>query len=325
MFKLLVEIISKHTIHIEDTKEYKHYETLLLQHIRLLCDIEPKRVIKELEKGYYPTQECIHICNNKGNKAGVAYLMRLSGDLVMSFGKYNEVLADLYEKIRQSKDTDEFNDNIDSFRENLKTAMDLCTENSKVMTNEEQGEDLWFKLLDQIYSLFMRSSESKDPSNISKQTTKEMSELMQTLLNEMMHYVSFPKLLTRVANDHGELQISSFKEMFKNMLFSYMYQEKILETARNIASNNIVQQFDNLVKLRSKGFPTLQAKCDKCEESIETKNATEVTVYPCGHIYHTSCIEAEIMCYACTYKEISKFGLMGRGVIIRTIFRKGRK
>lgn len=304
------------------SKDYRHYEALLLQHVKLLCDLDPKRVVAELKKEYYPVQESTEICSAKGHKAAVAYLMHCSGDLAKSFEKYTEVLADCYEKILQSKDKKTFDENVNDFEVNLSTAMEVCKENSKAMTNEQQGEELWFKLLDHIYGYSLKLSETQKKTDALKEATGVMSRCMKMLLKEMMDFVSFPRLLTRVANDHGELQIDSFGEMFKDMLFSYVYQEKILETARNIASGNIVQQFDSLVKLTGKGFPMLQAKCDKCEESVETRNAIEVTVYPCGHIYHAECVDPNAMCFSCTYKEISMFCVTGRGLVFGAVSRE---
>ena len=151
----------------------------------------------------------------------------------------------------------------------------------------------------------MKYNTNSSKDELFKKAIELLGKCIQSLLTTMMNFVSFPKLLKQIAEKHGELQIESFHKMFNDMIFTYVYQEKILLTAKSISSSNIVQQFENMTKLRRRGFPVVQGRCFKCETPIDTKNPIDIGIYPCGHIYHLSCVKPDASCYTCMYTETS--------------------
>eukprot|EP00826_Nyctotherus_ovalis_P067021 TRINITY_DN9983_c0_g1_i13.p2 TRINITY_DN9983_c0_g1~~TRINITY_DN9983_c0_g1_i13.p2 ORF type:complete len:146 (+),score=33.31 TRINITY_DN9983_c0_g1_i13:95-532(+) len=89
------------------------------------------------------------------------------------------------------------------------------------------------------------------------------------------------------------------------MLSSYFYNEKILETAAMIISNDVVLQFKNLSGMRCKAFQVMNSNCARCETKISDKDKSNIAIFPCGHTYHEHCFENKDYCYACSHKEIS--------------------
>eukprot|EP00826_Nyctotherus_ovalis_P043892 TRINITY_DN4685_c0_g1_i17.p1 TRINITY_DN4685_c0_g1~~TRINITY_DN4685_c0_g1_i17.p1 ORF type:complete len:297 (-),score=69.13 TRINITY_DN4685_c0_g1_i17:278-1168(-) len=284
------------------TNESREYGQLLLEHLKLLCELDQKQVLPVLKKKYYPVQESIDICSSHKFLPGVAYLLRLSGDLTKSFETYLEIIDRGIRKLLKDPATQDLAKDFGECQDNFEAAIKVCEENSELAVNEKAGEDLWFRLLDHIYNAFIKCKESGEGV---KAITEFVSKCTNSLLNTMINSVSFPNLLTCMAERYGELKIENLKDMFNKMLFSYMYQEKILQTAKVVSSKNIKREFESMYKLRCRGSPITQGECSRCERPIDAKEKLTLAVYPCGHLYHRACARTK-MCFVCTHKEISK-------------------
>jgi len=291
------------------SEDYKRYEKLLIQNIEYLCDNEPPKVIPELKKKYYPIQICMEICTRKKNAEAVAYLLRRSGDFAKSLDAYLDIMKKVSDDMTISLSKEFVTENVKRFEDLFHSAQKVCEKNSKNELSGKSSEDPWFLLLEHLYLIMMNYSKS---SKFEAQTLKipldTVNKCIQDLLNAMMKYVPFPSILTRVAEKHGELEIEKFKEMFLKMLSSYVYQEKILQTASKISATHLASQFKYLSRIRCKGVPVSETKCAKCDRQISNKISQDVTAFSCGHLYHTTCMENdEKICFICTYKDASIF------------------
>lgn len=286
------------------TSESKEYALLLLEHLQLLCELDQKQILPALKKKYYPIQESIDICSSCNYLPGVAYLLRLSGDLTKSFETYLEILDKGIRKLLKAAAGQDLSKDFGECQDNFDAAIRVCEENSELAVSEKAGEDLWFRLLDHIYNAFIKCKESGEAV---KAVTEFVSKCTNSLLNTMINSVSFPNLLTCMAERYGELKVENLKDMFNKMLFSYMYQERILQTAKAVSSKNIMREFEGTYKLRCKGSPITQEECSRCEKPIDAKEKSTLGVYPCGHLYHRGCARTRT-CFVCTHKEISKRG-----------------
>ena len=198
----------------------------------------------------------------------------------------------------------------------FKFAIKVCLKNAKISSVDEVGQSLWFDLLDYLYEIMIEITSIKDKASnkseddekkkICKMLTELINNAIKDVLNNMKTYVSFPVIMTRLSDKHGELEIESFKEMFISMLSSYFYNEKILETASMIIRNDVAFQFKSLSQMRSKAFQINKSLCAKCDKKVKEKDEEEMVIFQCGHIYHGHCFKDSITCYACSYKEISK-------------------
>lgn len=324
-----------------ETEEYKRYFRLLQLNIQLLCEHDPDKVLDEVKKKYYPIEMCLTICQKKQNRIAEAYLLKRNGAFNESLNVYLDLIREIGVDLIDYKKKNKMDQNIDSLSKLFSSALKVCKKNAKV-TNANEEEGLWFPLLDNLYDVVLKLYK-KRPENSSNSVEDKffnaffdkvlgaLNKCIKELLTLMMNYVSFPTILTKVTETHGELEIESFKEMFTNMLFSYFYQEKILETATKILGNSIVTQFQTLSKTRSKGLPVPSFICAKCDRIISNKGDTDVVIFPCEHIYHSTCIKGKSTCYACTYKETSICfykDMIFRSLFFRTIsekkFEKGK-
>ncbi len=313
-----VGVMKEQAVTGNSSEEYKRYNKILQQHIELLCDYAPKQVMLALKKKYYPLDACVSICTKKKHMAALAFLLKRSGDFSGSLEKYLELIQRAGNDMLNATAKVAMDESMAELEDHFQYAAKVCKKNAAVSGNDESGQEMWFTLLDYLYQSMLTFMDKKTKAEEAKTSTANLdraidcvNRCIQKLLNDMMNFVSFPTILTRVTEKHGELELENFKKMFMNMLFSYVYQEKILQTASNIMANNIVKQFHSLTQFRSKGFPVLENICGKCGHSIPSTEAIEVTNYVCGHLFHSSCLHhSKSGCPICAAKAL---GIVLRG------------
>ena len=65
----------------EDEDEQEEVpEDLLVLHIKLLCQLEPKSVAEEVKKRRYPVDPCLRVCREYNVKGGLAFFLEKAGD-----------------------------------------------------------------------------------------------------------------------------------------------------------------------------------------------------------------------------------------------------
>jgi hypothetical protein len=85
------------------------------------------------------------------------------------------------------------------------------------------------------------------------------------------------------------------KEVFLSMLTSYFHQEKILGTAKNILGNNIITEFDKILKTKGKGTCGYDNYCGRCKlPATYRDNISIVIFFSCGHVFHRKCLNEAV-------------------------------
>ncbi len=303
-----IELFKENSMLGKESEEYTRYYKILTLNIELLCDYRPEDVMTYVRKKWYPTQLCLEICKRKNHQEAVAYLLKRSGELVESLNCYIGIMAKVGEQILDEGKKNVLSQSALEFRKYFDRALKVCKKHAKVTANDESEQGPWFTLLDHLYNSWLkmhRQQGERGPREAYGKTVPAntfittLNECIKSLLGSMMESVSFPTILTRVTQMHGELEIDSFKDIFTSMLHSYFYQEKILETARCIVSTGLVKQFQLLNCVRSRGIFLKTTVCARCEKPIPNKSEEEATTYPCGHIYHSLCVKPKEQCPAC--------------------------
>lgn len=302
--------------------DYNKYKSLLELHVELLCELEPKSVLPTVKKEYYPVNECTAICDKSGNFEGKAYLLKRAGDYSLSLRVYLEILRRIGGTLLSSKEQSLFEENVMRFYTQFAYALEVCLENARVTSSDPEGEKLWFGLLDFLYEMMMKVFGIEEKNEMWDKLNDVIKNWIKEVLSKMMDFVRFPVIMRQLTERHGELEIESFKEMFASMLSSYFYNEKVLEAATLITSNELSAQSKALSSLHSQGFPVLSTVCAKCSVPVDS-NQHKIVVFPCGHIYHDACYDKE--CYFCVYKDISKFGRMVEAMSLERLMRKEEK
>ncbi len=302
-----VEIFLEDTLIGKESEEYKRYHKLLTLNVELLCDYRPDEVMVYIKEGkkWYPTQLCLEICKRKNNQEAVAFLLKRSGAFTESLNCYLGILTGIGERTVDENQKNSLAQNAAEFKKYFEYALKVCVKHAKVTGNAESEQGLWFVLLDYLYDQWLKMYKQLDGNEVPGRNvpasafSATLNDCIKKLLSSMMVAVSFPTILTRVTEAHGELELESFKQLFTSMLNSYFYQEKILETAKNIVGISVARQFHALNCYRTKGVYLRRTFCSKCKQKIPNTEELEAVVYTCGHVYHARCIKPKEPCSSC--------------------------
>ena len=115
--------------------------------------------------------ECLKLCNEYGVNDATIYLYQTTGDRGKAFDITKRIFEDTFNKISSNLTSQKFNENIHTLllqelQENLNDCIVICEH------NEQQSEELWFKLLDILYHL-LGSTTKKKGKRIQKRIMKK--------------------------------------------------------------------------------------------------------------------------------------------------------
>jgi len=295
-----------------DSEEYKRYYKLIILNLELLCEYKPGDIMEHIKKKWYPTEACLAICRKNNHEEAVAFLLKRSGALNESLEVYLNILTRYYNAMLESNEGDVTYKEAQNFKKFFELALKVCKKHAKVTGNRETEQSVWFMLLDKLYEMWMevhKKSEDEKFANSKSfgHISSAINNSIKTLLDKMSNSVPLPTILAQVTKKHGRLEIASFKDMFTSMILTYFYQEKILETAKNIISSGVVQEFRQLNKAKGRGVYLKHTYCSKCAELVNPSGNIEALTFVCGHMYHKECLLNIDECYICIYNDKSKF------------------
>lgn len=297
-----------------ESEEWQRYKELLLLNIRLLCEYKKEEVITYAKKKYYPTQACLEICKNYNVYPAIAYLLKQTGAYVASVEMYIKILWEICEKLLDYTKREYVSLNLEDYNKYFNSVIKVCIKHSTITGGVETEQDQWFLVLQHLYEFYIKLTQGKDMLMANKSTPKNSAyELVVTTVNNcikrlvtvMMEHISFQKILLAITEKHGELEVENFKGIFSSMILSYINQEKILDSAKQIQQRQISLQFDELVKSSCKGRSVENNVCVRCKKYLPVQSGKEYLTFSCGHIYHTSCTKILSHCEVCSKQSMS--------------------
>ena len=289
--------------------------SLLRLHIKLLCQLGyTKKILPNLKKNpLYPLDECLKLCLEYNVSDAAIYLYQATGDsakaLEMSLRIFEDKFIKISNNLRKEK---EFSENIHTLllqemQNDLLGCINVCEH------NEQQNDKLWFSLLDTLYRFFGEISVKKESNEKMKNHYGEveatLSNDIKELLEKMCSFVSIKGIIDEVTKRFKTAEFREFKELLLKMLYSYSNQTKILDSAKQLLSNSVIINENDLIKLSMKGNDFVLKNCDIC--GIDFKKTTKkenIVVFKCGHIMHQHCSALEndegFECKICRKNEI---------------------
>eukprot|EP00826_Nyctotherus_ovalis_P039658 TRINITY_DN3826_c0_g1_i7.p2 TRINITY_DN3826_c0_g1~~TRINITY_DN3826_c0_g1_i7.p2 ORF type:complete len:190 (+),score=49.34 TRINITY_DN3826_c0_g1_i7:1072-1641(+) len=114
-----------------------------------------------------------------------------------------------------------------------------------------------------------------------------------------MEYVEMDELLMPIADNCGEFDIANFKELFNTAIISYVLQERILSSAKELLGKQVLTGFNTLIRERHKAISINAKECAKCRGTVEIVTGVEFVPFSCGHIYHPDCVGSFSECEVC--------------------------
>lgn len=239
------------------------YKELILELTRIVCKKQyRKNAMEYVQREYFPIEECLKICEDKGITDACAVLYKRKGDLQKSISLLIVVLSRLSkEKVISAvyvnadipfNDPEIKNASIKRFDEIMSMIIEICDKEGSRRLKEEEAENLWLHAIDKIYK-------------IKQEVTDELQELDQKDLNNfqiflltriqafmmrMAEYVSLEKIINFLHRVGKLNTYQEFQPTFEEKVKRETYNENILNNATDLILKDIMADAASLEHLR---------------------------------------------------------------------------
>ena len=311
-------------IDIEEENEEELKYLLGLQ-IKLLCELKRfDDIVPALKSSsFYPLKECFGYCKEAGAYEACIYLYLKEADyekaLKLSTQKLDEVFNNIIKNINEDNSEEKQKELFISFDKYLNDGKNIC-ENNYV-------EDLWFELLQILYSYekksqnIMNENKNNEKENSFKTLYQKILQEIKDLMEKMSTYVSINRIIEVVSEKNKNAGFKEFRELLIKILNNYDNLSNILLSARRLLTNLVLENENSFQILNLKGEPLMIDRCDKCHKKIEinAKNKGEILAFLCNHCFHKTCVPFKKVyeCPLCRDLELGEMENKGRSLVRR--------
>jgi vacuolar protein sorting-associated protein 8 len=286
-------------------------ESLRVEYLKLLCDIEPEEVVIELQhlpSGFLDRTTAARICEEQGLYDAVIWCTNDNGDPAGALKKATEFVEQFSDKLAHLLQDNALSGNTDSFLSSIKNiqrrAVDICIQQSKAVTgHDSELEENWFQLLRSEISCVYRVSLScssaasaADPSEAVNDLRSQAERFVLAELRSSVHEtfnsllsvsaskaLSFPRLFKRLvdvkdARVSKGVQYTEFRAILGGMLESYRSEGDMLVLTKHLMSRDLFDAVDELAKARGRGWAPLCGMCSSCGERLYDKGKKAMAV-----------------------------------------------
>ena len=272
-----------------DTETIKN---ILILHINLLCQLNLYDKIVPAFKSYslYPFEECLSLCEKaKAHKACI-YLYIKEGSIQKAFDLSTSYLENNFKNVlknvNKENNDEEHKKLLDKYNNSLLDSINICE------INENNIEDLWFKLLDVLYKFENESINLAKNENDNKKKQK-YEEIYQNIIQNikdltetMCSFLSIKTVLEVVTHKNKISEFNEYKELIMKLLKYYNNSKDILSTVKSLFTSFIFQSQHTFQDYMLKG-DLLKEKCDKCNKEFIGEN---IFLFNCKHTFHKECM-----------------------------------
>ncbi|CAD6252061.1 unnamed protein product [Miscanthus lutarioriparius] len=317
-----LEVRNKQTVELQysstDVEDYQQR----LSNLSKLCH-NPVYIDDELVELYLELQigAVLAFCLDYGVTDAAAFLQERVGDVGSAL---DLILAGLDEKISLfiSSVENTFSGVASKSISEIKQ-LDIVLEMSEEFwrLDPEESQSLWFQLLDsfseplkKLYGIKdvngkgARSNWSEAPmehlkeKGLSQQmriSTKQkclnvlrkvFSQCVGETIEAMAGYIPLPAIMAKLLSDNGSQEFGDFKLVIHRMLSMYLYEKRILETAKSVIEDDSFYTLSLLKRGVCHGFAPETFVCCICNCSLSKEGAiSAVRLFSCGHATHLQC------------------------------------
>ncbi|KAF7077699.1 hypothetical protein CFC21_082223 [Triticum aestivum] len=202
----------------------------------------------------------------------------------------------------------------------LRSSIGLCQRNSQRLDPEE-SQLHWFQLVDSFSDPLKKLYGSKVVNgkgcwSVGGETTnghptgkgfsqkmvnsayqrclntlrRVFSQLVGEIIEAMSGYIPLPAIMAKLLSDNGSQEFGDFKLVIHRMLSMYLYEKRILETAKSVIEDDSFYTLSLLKRGVCHGFAPQTFVCCVCNCSLSKEGAiSAVRVFSCGHATHLHC------------------------------------
>jgi len=249
-----------------------------------------------IKKKYYPIKTSLDICRRHKVNHAIAYLYKHTGSYTESIDTYIILLNDIANDFLDMKISDEdLKARLSEYSKYFNKAVKVSIK-YRVCAGKNEEQKLWLLLLNHVHEIVRKIP--KESQNIGV-IIRTLSNCVEKFLSLLMEYVEMEELLIPIAETCGEFKIANFKELFNTAIISYVLQERILSSAKELLAKQVLTGFNTLIRERHKGILVNVQECVKCNMPIEVTIGTEFMPFSCGHVYHVECTSCFNECEVC--------------------------
>ncbi|XP_025799540.1 uncharacterized protein LOC112879491 isoform X1 [Panicum hallii] len=202
----------------------------------------------------------------------------------------------------------------------LHASIGLCQRNSQRLDPEE-SQSLWFQLLDSFSEPLKKLYGSNDVNEKSARSKgseapiehlkgkalsqqmrisakqrclnvlrKIFSQFVGEIIEAMAGYIPLPAIMAKLLSDNGNQEFGDFKLVIHRMLSMYLYEKRILETAKSVIEDDSFYTLSLLKRGVCHGFAPQTFVCCICNCSLSKEGAiSAIRLFSCGHATHLQC------------------------------------
>jgi len=278
--------------------EMEEIKYILELHLFLLCENKQyNRIIPALKScPFYPLKKCLENCEIAKAYEPCLYIYLKEGAIEKAFQisnlKLEETFNQLLDNINSDNNEDKHKELMNNFETYLSDLRKTCEHNN------QQLEELWFKVLEILYKFEKKVGELVKINEFSS-TKKNTDDLYQTivkdikdLMEKMCSFVSIKHILDIVSEKNKNAGFKEFREILIKILGSYSNLSSILNSAKHLLTNLVLENENSFQDLNLKGELLSKQKCGKCQKKFvkNASNKEKIVIYNCNHIFHKDCL-----------------------------------
>ncbi|KAK3007528.1 hypothetical protein RJ639_013236 [Escallonia herrerae] len=119
---------------------------------------------------------------------------------------------------------------------------------------------------------------------------KLFSMFIKEIVEGMIGYVRLPTIMLKLLSDNGSQEFGDFRLTILEMLGTYDFERRILDTAKSLIEDDTFYTMSLLKKGASHGFSPRSLLCCICSCLLsKTSSGSTIRVFNCGHAIHLQC------------------------------------
>ena len=281
-------------------------EDLVFKYVVLLCQHEPKKVLRFLEnREDYNFDLCLNECMKYKVIEAAAFLNEKLGNIKDALDLLiNRAERNKYDYLHNTKASE----CIDDVENDIKQSIALCARNVSRLDSTEI-EEYYFAVLKAILELYR---DFREFFPINPGLEKKIHACIKEVLEQMMSLVDFNKIISFIIEKFDKIPFKLFKENIFQLLSQHSYQKNIVKRAINLLTSDVKCMTTSLFNFRSRGVIS-QNSCMQCNQTLKCEKREKMIIFLCGHGFHKKCLK-ESFCLVCFTQESRK----GRGIIVES-------
>ncbi|CAK82442.1 unnamed protein product (macronuclear) [Paramecium tetraurelia] len=254
-----------------DRKQYQSNTEFLKLYIKLLCQIKPEKVLKELQEQEYPLDDIIIVLKQYPVPDALVYLHERSGAITEAICvKLDDFIQKIQQKAFQSKS---------EFYCYFLEICNICFRNNK----QDELDESWDMVTQCILELSQnRYTPQPYPSYL--------EEYIPLLLKKWAACSHLDAFLDKITTKYMRLSSSKLKMTFQSMYTHFNFSTTVYTKLVDINFIKCIKNMRNLVHLSLQGKGFLPG-CYQCHHYYEYHLQLEsIVLLACGHTYHYNCL-----------------------------------